>query len=189
MGIFRRIMQKVIRCIYAPPSKKCFAKIGKNVNFPIFTDINNPKNVFLGDNVTFLRTLRLVSLGNNKIVFGSYIGPCLDLAIIAGADVIIEDNVSIAGNVFISAGNHGMDPTSGVCYGDQPYVGKKVIIRHNAWLGQNVSIMSGVEVGAYSIIGTGSVVTKSVPDYSIAVGNPAKVIKRFNHQSKMWEKI
>jgi len=53
-----------------------------------------------------------------------------------------------------------------------------VIIGNNVWIGDNVIILSGVKVGDGAVIGAGSIVTRAVPPYSIAVGNPAKVIKK-----------
>jgi len=58
-----------------------------------------------------------------------------------------------------------------------------IIIEDDVWIGSNSVILSGVKIGRGSIIGAGSVVTKNIPAYSIAVGNPAKVIKkRFSEQ-------
>ena len=58
-----------------------------------------------------------------------------------------------------------------------------VVIENGVWIGCNVTILKGVTVGRGAVIGAGSVVTKSIPAYAIAVGNPAKVIKfRFNEQ-------
>ena len=54
---------------------------------------------------------------------------------------------------------------------------KPILIKKNAWLGARVSILPGVTIGENAIIGTGSVVTKDIPDNSIAVGNPARVVK------------
>ncbi len=50
-------------------------------------------------------------------------------------------------------------------------------------------ITAGVTIGKHSVIGAGSVVTKNVPEYSVAVGNPARVIKRYNFDSGQWEKV
>lgn len=52
-----------------------------------------------------------------------------------------------------------------------------ITINDNVWIGANATIAAGVTIGKHFVIGTGSVVTKDVPDYSVAVGNPAKVIK------------
>lgn len=54
---------------------------------------------------------------------------------------------------------------------------KEIHIKKNAWIGARVCILPGVTIGENAIVGTGSVITKDVPDNSIAVGNPAKIIK------------
>ena len=54
---------------------------------------------------------------------------------------------------------------------------KEIHIKKNAWIGARVSILPGVTIGENAIVGTGSVVTKDVPDHSVAVGVPAKIIK------------
>ncbi|MEO5594445.1 MAG: DapH/DapD/GlmU-related protein, partial [Chitinophagaceae bacterium] len=62
-------------------------------------------------------------------------------------------------------------------------------IGDGSWIGANSVITAGVTVGMYCVIAAGSVVTKDVPDYSIAAGSPAKIIKQFNHQKKEWERV
>ena len=57
------------------------------------------------------------------------------------------------------------------------------------WVGEKVIIMPGVTIGDRSIIGAGAIVTRDIPPYSIAVGNPAKVIKRYNFKTHSWEKV
>ncbi|MBL4677498.1 MAG: hypothetical protein JKY70_15040 [Mucilaginibacter sp.] len=64
---------------------------------------------------------------------------------------------------------------------------KPVIIEDNVWIGETVSVLPGVTIGKGSIIGASAVVTKNIPPYSIAVGNPAKVIKTYNFESNSWE--
>jgi chloramphenicol O-acetyltransferase type B len=59
-----------------------------------------------------------------------------------------------------------------------------VIIKNDVWIGENVTILSGVTIGNGAVIGTSAVVAKNVPDYSVVVGNPAKVIrKRFDEET------
>ena len=64
-----------------------------------------------------------------------------------------------------------------------------IVIEDETWVGANVVILAGVTVGKHCIIAAGSVVTKDVPAYSVAVGNPARVVKKYNHQTNSWNKI
>ena len=68
---------------------------------------------------------------------------------------------------------------------DRPIYSKgEVIIRKNVWIGDNVIILAGVEIGECSVVGAQSVVTKSIPAYSICAGIPAKVIKLFENNNQ-----
>ncbi len=108
--------------------------------------------------------------------------------------VEIGENTLIASKVFITDHNHGnykgdnqdspLSPPQ-----DRPIISKKVVIEKNVWLGEYVSVLPGVTIGEGSIIGTMSVVTKDIPPFSIAIGSPAKVIKKFNQDTEKWEKI
>ena len=64
-----------------------------------------------------------------------------------------------------------------------------MIIEDNVWLGDNVTVLPGVTIGRGSIIGSNAVVSKSIPPYSIAVGIPARVIKRWDEETKSWRKV
>ena len=66
---------------------------------------------------------------------------------------------------------------------------KAIRIGNNCWIGDHVSILPGVTVGDYTIIAAGSVVTKSIPGYCIAGGNPARIIKKWNHSLSEWERM
>jgi acetyltransferase-like isoleucine patch superfamily enzyme len=107
--------------------------------------------------------------------------------------VEIKDNVLIASKVFISDHNHGYYGNTGQVSspdqapGNRALSYKPVIIEENVWLGEQVVILPGVTIGKGSIIGASSVVTQSIPPFSIAVGSPAKVIKRYNHTINAWE--
>jgi len=64
-----------------------------------------------------------------------------------------------------------------------------IIIEDECWIGANAVITAGVTIGKHSVIAAGSVVTKNIPPYSVAVGNPARVIKQYNFETKQWLRV
>lgn len=102
--------------------------------------------------------------------------------------VEIANDVMTAQNIVISGMNHSYKdintpPTM------QKVQTAKIIICENVWIGANSVITAGVTIGKHSIVGAGSVVTKDIPAYCVVVGNPAKVIKRYNPELAVWEKV
>ncbi len=98
-----------------------------------------------------------------------------NLVILDGAPVTFGDNVFIAPNCGFYTATHPLDAeqrNEGLEYAHPITVG------NNVWIGADVSVMPGVEIGNNSVIGAGSVVVKSIPANSVAVGNPCKVIKQ-----------
>ena len=91
-------------------------------------------------------------------------------------------------HVVMSGLNHGFDDVS-TAFRYQPCTTSEIIIGEACWIGANVVITAGVKVGKYSIIAAGSVVTKDVPEYSIVAGNPARLLKQYNHTTKSWERV
>lgn len=101
------------------------------------------------------------------------------------APVLIGKYCAIAHNLRIRTRNHHTGYVNLQCtfqtkYGfpSLPVTKGAVIIGNNVWIADNVTILSGVKVGDGAVIGSGSIVTKDIPAYSIAAGNPAKVIKK-----------
>ena len=115
-----------------------------------------------------------MSIGKNVFINSNFLG-------MSRGGITIEDNVQIAGNVSILSNNH--DP-----YERMVLTCKPVVIKQGAWIGAGATILPGVTVGKYAIVGAGSVVTKDVPDYSVVVGNPAKVVKTLD-KDKFKEEI
>ena len=109
--------------------------------------------------------------------------------------VSIGDRVLIASKVYISDHDHGSYGKSGVHTdprippGERPLSAAPVVIEDDVWIGEFVSVLAGVRIGKGAIIGTMSTVTKDIPPYCIAVGSPARVIKKFNFADGMWELI
>lgn len=101
-------------------------------------------------------------------------------ALIAHADLTIGDNVKIGGGTCVYTSDfHSLDAIIRASKDDQKYrVSKPVIIEHDAFIGARCLILKGVTIGAGSIIGAGSVVTRSVPAGEIWAGNPARFIRK-----------
>lgn len=124
----------------------------------------------------------------NKVQFND----CVHIA--ALKSVVIGDNTLIASHVYISDNSHGCykgyndDTPPSIPPASRSYLVDPVIIGANVWIGEGAMIMPGVTVGNGAIVGAHAVVTCNVPENCIAVGIPAKVIKRYNSATGVWEK-
>lgn len=101
--------------------------------------------------------------------------------IIDVAKVKIGDNCQMAPNVAIYTAGHPVHPVS---RNSMYEYGIEVTIGDNVWIGGNTIILPGVNIGNNTVIGAGSVVTKDIPDWVIAAGNPCKVIRNITEKDK-----
>lgn len=130
-----------------------------------------------------------------KLVFGKNVQINDYVHIVAMNKVIIGDNVLMASHVFISDNSHGCykgcdnDSNPMVPPTKREYYTAPISIGNNSWIGEGVIIMPGVTIGEGCVIGAHSVVSRNIPNYSIAVGSPAKIIKQYNFNNKKWEII
>lgn len=134
---------------------------------------------YCGNNVNIERRAKFshnISLGNNSgIGYRSSVAP----------NTIIGDNVMMGPEVVMYSRNHNIDRID-VPMREQGFQEiKPVIIGNDVWIGRRVIILPGVHIGDGCVIGAGAVVAKSIPPYSIVVGNPAKIIK---NRKEEWEK-
>jgi len=182
-----------------------FANNPHNVNIDLPRNIVNPDRIFLGNDIYLGPNSLLIALTgypgstmehpkkkgtkqtfDSKISIGSRVTSTGQLQVAAMSEVIIEDDVMFATNVNITDGFHGYARI------DEPYKYQEIsriqpiTIKHGCWIGQNVVIFPGVTIGEMTIIGANSVVTKSIPERSIAVGSPAKVIKKWDEIKEAW---
>jgi acetyltransferase-like isoleucine patch superfamily enzyme len=154
------------------------------------------KTLYIGDNVeihaggwiaTLTEYARVKFEPEIKIGNGTYIGHCCH--IVACDKMTIGKNVTIADNVYITDNLHGFEDISCGVMPQPLKVPGPVTIEDEVWLGERVCVMPNVTIGKHSVIGANSVVTKDIPPYSIAVGIPATVIKRYNKENSEWEKV
>lgn len=95
----------------------------------------------------------------------------------AAQEVVLEDGVLLARNVYISDHSHAFSTPDRPIHEQGLDKVAPVRIEANAWLGQNVVVGPGVTIGRGAVIGTGSFVNKNIPAYAIAVGSPAEVLR------------
>lgn len=102
--------------------------------------------------------------------------------------VFIGNNVMLAQNVVVSGLNHGYENVE-VPPSEQGVSVSLIRIEDGVWIGANSVVTAGVTIGKHAVIGAGSIVTRDVPAFSVAVGNPARVVKVFNSQLGKWERV
>lgn len=173
---------------------KLFFNNARLIRLPF--DIRNRSYIKIGRDFTTGFGCRLEAYPQDKKIDNVlFIGKNVEINdyvhIAAGEKLIIGDNVLIASKVFISDINHGNYRGKN---SDSPLLApnsrklftKPIEIKDNVWIGEGVCIMPGVTIGIGCVIGALSVVTKSIPDYSIAVGSPAKVVKQYDFDKNEW---
>ena len=115
-----------------------------------------------------------IEVGKN--FFANYNCTILDVA-----KVKIGDNCQMAPNVAIYTAGHPLHPVS---RNSSYEYGKEVTIGDNVWIGGNAVICPGVHIGNNVVIGAGSVVTKDIPDWYVAAGNPCRLIRKITDEDK-----
>jgi carbonic anhydrase/acetyltransferase-like protein (isoleucine patch superfamily) len=99
-------------------------------------------------------------------------------AVVAHERVVIGDHVFTGHNVYVTDANHGYEDVD-TPIGQQFAPTRPVAVGAGSWLGHGTVVLPGVSIGEHVVIGAGSVVTSDIPDRSVAVGNPARVIRQY----------
>jgi lipopolysaccharide O-acetyltransferase len=179
---------------------KIFYRKSRLIRFPF--DIRNKHFIDLGRGLTTGVGCRIeahpIDPSSTKkcLIFGNNIEINDYVHIVASQSVKIGNDVLMASKIFISDLNHGCYDSESLEQSspdskpnDRPFSAKPVLIEDNVWIGESVSILPGVTIGKGAIIGANSVVSKDIPQFVIAVGAPAKAIKKYNFDKRKWEKI
>lgn len=119
---------------------------------------------------------------NDKTIIGHY------CHIVAISEVVIEKSVLLADKVFISDCNHNYENTNVAIVDQGLSFIKPVHIGEGSWIGENVCVC-GASIGKHCVIGANSVVTRDIPDYCVAVGSPAKIVKKYDFELKKWVEV
>lgn len=155
--------------------------------------VDGAKNIYIGKKViiqykTWIACLPLTGGKNCKLVFedGCTIGHFNH--IYATKKIVLHKDVLTADKVYISDNMHGYENID-LPIKKHPIVqNREVEIGEGSWLGENVCVL-GAKIGKHCVIGANSVVTRDIPDYCVAVGAPAKVIKKYDFKQNSWIKV
>lgn len=146
--------------------------------------ITGPKAIFIGKKVYIRKSARLEAVGQSngrtpRIKIGDNTSIHLYFHCGAVESVTIGKDVLIASRVYISDHDHVFDDPDKPARWSEQLVSKPIIIEDGVWLGEGVVVLKGVTIGRRAVIGANSVVTRDIPPFSVAAGNPAKVIRKF----------
>lgn len=180
--------------------KKLFKSVGAGMIVGKGIAMRHPGNIVLGDRVAIDDYVLLdasgagsegITIGNDVIISRNCviqgktgpvaIGDRTDLGcnaiLSSGMGIYIGSSVLIAGNCYIGGGRYISDRLDIPMMEQGLYSKGPVVIGDDVWLGAGAIVLDGVKVGKGCIVGAGAVVTKDLPDYAIATGVPAKVLK------------
>jgi acetyltransferase-like isoleucine patch superfamily enzyme len=185
------LLQRQYQYIYKRFSFKSFGK-GSVIQKPLL--LSYPKYITVGKNCLIRKNIRLEPVeayGNENyypnIIIGNNTSIEQNCHIVSAKKVNIGNNVTISAFVFITDLDHGHELIDTHIL-NQPISVKETSIGDYSFVGIGAKVMAGVKIGKQCIIGANSVVTKDIPDYSVVVGIPARIIKRYNFDTKAWEK-
>jgi acetyltransferase-like isoleucine patch superfamily enzyme len=100
----------------------------------------------------------------------------------------VGKSVMLADKCYLSDNLHAYEDVTLPIIHNPMKVPGEIVIGDHSWLGENVCVFGDVKIGKHCVVGAGSVVMESIPDYSVAVGSPARIIKRYNPETQTWQK-
>ncbi len=164
-----------------------FHKRGKGSIIRRYTRVDVlPFNQFiLGDHST-IEDFSTINNGVGDVIIGN--NSLVGMGNVIIGPVTIGNDVILAQNVVASGLNHEYRDVT-IPIHSQNVTTAPIIIEDRCWIAANVVITAGVTIGRHSVIAAGSVVTKNIPPFTIAAGNPAKPIKQYNEELKEWVRV
>lgn len=165
-----------------------FFYMKKGKNSVIYRSVRKdivPFNGFSLGKSSVIEDYTIINNAVGEIIIGNHTRIGMGNTIIG--PVMIGNNVILAQNVVISALNHNFEDVL-TTINQQGVKTDQIIIEDDVWVGANSVILSGVHIGEHVVVGAGSVVTKDIPSYSVVIGNPARIVKKFDFNDNKWIK-
>lgn len=161
--------------------KKKGAVIRRNTRMDIF-----PYQPFEMGERAVIESFATVNNGVGPVILGDRSRIGIGCTVIG--PVRIGNDVQLAQNITISGLNHSYSDIAHTI-NSQKVTTAEIIIEDDVWIGANSVIVAGVKIGNHCVIAGGSVVTRSIPSYSVCAGNPARIIKQYDRSLGQWIKI
>ncbi len=183
---------ELVKTIYSLILTKIVMPQARLIRRPVY--IRGRKSISGAKRLTLGRFCRFDLNGTEKTL---YIGEDCEFGdmthIVAYGKVEIGNQVLIASKCFISDTNHGTYKGQEQSNPDEPPKKRRLVIKptkigNNVWIGENVVILAGAEIGDGCVIGAGSIITKKIPKNTIVVGNEI-LIKSYNTKENKWEPL
>jgi maltose O-acetyltransferase len=171
------ILQLVNMLFSVMPLSRCFGIRAKMLRMA---------GVDCSTSARIIATVRIV-MTNVSIGEDTFIGHQVLITGNEDAKISIGNHVDLAPRVVVISGTHEIDMLGEHSAGAG--FGAAVSIQDGVWIGANCTILPGVTIGQKSVIGSGSVVSRDIPPYCVAVGNPCRPIKRWNHELGIFERL
>lgn len=166
-----------------------FFYMKKGKNSVIYRSVRKdivPFNGFSLGKSSVIEDYTIINNAVGEIIIGNHTRIGMGNTIIG--PVMIGNNVILAQNVVTSALNHNFEDVL-TTINQQGVKTDQIIIENNVWIGANSTILAGVHIGEHVVVGAGSVVTKDIPPFNVVVGNPARIVKEYDHKEQRWIKV
>lgn len=184
-----KIIVAVWKNRYLLLNRNNFKHVGSGVRVYNPLKIEGIRSISLGDKVLVSEGtwLAAMPLTGKNVELAVSDGTCIGHFnhIYATESIIIERNVLTADKVYISDNLHSYDEINLPVIKQPIKQCRPVVVGEGSWLGENVCVI-GARIGKHCVIGANSVVTKDIPDFCVAVGVPARIIKRYDFKNKEW---
>lgn len=173
-----------------------FSYLGWKVIFEKNVILRGTKYIKIGNHVNFDANSVIYVVKDHKydvkkpcLIIEDEVGVGIGAVILTANSIHIKKGVMVGPHTVIADYDHRYQDTSTPIKNQGLVNIKPIVIEEGVWIGANVTVCSGVRIGKNSVIGANSVVKSDIPDYSVAVGVPASVIKKYDSLKRKWVKV
>ncbi len=166
---------------YEPLFRSRCVSVGKHFRLSRLPFVVGHTQIYIGNNVNFFGQVDIFSgrmFDNPTLILKDRVDIGHNVIFVVNQEIVIEEDVNVASGVrFMDSDAHPRDTAERIAdLPPRPEEIKPVRIGRYAWIGQNAFILKGVTIGEGAVIGVNSVVVTDIPPYSVAMGNPARVV-------------